>query len=140
LALVWLSTLAVDSPVWHVELGLFTIGIGVGIFASPNTSAVMGSVDKRKLGIASGTLATMRCSGQATSLAVMGAIIATVAGAGSISGLFSGDPTSVIVGAGEFVDGMDLAFLICSIISVAGGITSLARGKAVTNLACENPN
>jgi EmrB/QacA subfamily drug resistance transporter len=140
MALVWLSTLAVDSPVWHVELGLFMIGIGVGIFASPNTSAVMGSVDKRKLGIASGTLATMRCSGQATSLAVMGAIIATVAGAGSISGLFSGDPTSVIVGAGEFVEGMDLAFLICSVISIAGGITSLARGKTVTNLACENPN
>jgi len=131
MALIWLSTLEVDSPVWRVEIGLLLIGIGVGIFSSPNTSAVMGSVDKRKLGIASGTLATMRCSGQATSLALMGAIIATVAGAGSISGLISGDPSSVIVGAEEFVEGMNLAFLVCSVISIAGGITSLARGRPV---------
>ncbi|HUL39997.1 MAG TPA: MFS transporter [Methanomassiliicoccales archaeon] len=137
IALVWLSTLEVDSPVWRVEIGLLLIGIGVGFFSSPNTSAVMGSVDKRRLGIASGTLATMRCSGQATSLAVMGAIIATVAGAGSLSGLFSGDPTSLIVGADEFVEGMNLAFLVCSLISIAGGITSLARGKSAANSTCE---
>jgi EmrB/QacA subfamily drug resistance transporter len=132
LALAWMATLEVYSPLWRVETGLLLIGIGVGIFASPNTSAVMGSVDKRKLGIASGTLSTMRCSGQATSLAVMGAIVATVAGAGSISGLFSGDPSSAMVGAEDFVKGMDLAFLVCAFIAVAGGITSLARGKAVT--------
>ena len=129
IALVWLATLEVDSPIWRVDFGLFLIGVGIGVFSSPNTSAVMGSVDKRKLGIAAGTLATMRCSGQATSLAVMGAIIATVAGSASISGLFSGDPSSVFVGAEEFVKGMNLAFVVSAVIAVVGGITSLTRGK-----------
>ncbi len=133
IAMVWMATLTVDSPVWRVELGLLLIGLGVGIFASPNTSAVMGSVEKRKLGIASGMLATMRCSGQATSLAVMGAIIATVAGAGSISGLFSGDTSGVAVVAEDFVKGMDLAFLVSACIAIVGGITSLARGKMVVD-------
>ncbi|MDD1747529.1 MAG: MFS transporter [Methanomassiliicoccales archaeon] len=133
LGLAWLATLEVDSPLWRVEIGLLLLGIGMGIFSSPNTSAVMGSVDKRKLGIASGTLSTMRCAGQATSLAVMGAIIATVAGAGSLSGLFSGDPSSVLVGAEDFVEGMDVAFLVSTVIALLGGITSLARGKPVTN-------
>jgi EmrB/QacA subfamily drug resistance transporter len=132
MALVWLATLEVDSPIWRVGLGLFLIGVGIGVFSSPNTSAVMGSVDKRKLGIAAGTLATMRCSGQATSLAVMGAIIATVAGSASISGLFSGDSSSVLVGAEEFVKGMNLAFVVSAVIAVVGGITSLTRGKTVT--------
>lgn len=134
LALIWLATLEVDSPVWRVEVGLLLIGIGVGIFASPNTSAVMGSVERRKLGIASGTLATMRCSGQATSLAIMGAIIATVAGAGGISGIFSGDASNITVAAEDFVKGMDLAFLVSACIAIIGGMTSLARGKKAITL------
>jgi MFS family permease len=114
--------------VWYAGTGLLVIGIGMGVFSSPNTSAVMGSVDRRRLGIASGTLATMRFTGQATSLAVMGAIVATVASA-SLSGLFTGSPLNVTVGAEDFVRGMDLAFLVSAFIAVAGGLTSLTRGE-----------
>jgi len=140
LGLIWMSSLTVDSPLWHSESGLMLIGIGMGVFSSPNTSAVMGSVDRKKLGIASGTLATMRFSGQATSLAVMGAIVATVAGSASISGLFIGDPSSVIIGAEDFVRGMDLAFLVSALIAVLGGITSLARGRAAALEPPGRPN
>lgn len=40
------------------------------MFSSPNMSAIMGSVEKRFLGIASGTVGTMRLLGQMTSMAV----------------------------------------------------------------------
>ncbi len=88
--LVLLSFLSVTSSTLQVAIGLFIIGLGMGMFASPNTSAVMGCVPKKQLGVASGTLATMRFVGQATSLALMGAIVATVASTAIVSSLFTG--------------------------------------------------
>lgn len=49
-------------------------GAGMGIFQSPNNSAVMGSVPRDKLGIASGLLAITRTLGQTTGIAVLGAL------------------------------------------------------------------
>ncbi len=60
--LLLVSTLNLSSSSTNVAFGLFVIGLGMGLFSSPNTSAVMGSVDKSRLGIASGTLGTMRFS------------------------------------------------------------------------------
>lgn len=40
------------------------MGLGFALFSSPNTNAIMGSVDKRFYGLASATLATMRVVGQ----------------------------------------------------------------------------
>ena len=42
---------------------LVILGVGFGIFSSPNSNAVMSSVEKRYLGIASATLGTMRLTG-----------------------------------------------------------------------------
>ena len=125
--LLWLSNVTTTSSTAFVASGLFIIGLGMGIFSSPNTSAVMGSVERRQLGLASGTLATMRFVGQATSLAIMGAIVASVAGTGTLSALFTGIPSNVAVEGAAFVDGMRYAFGVSAIIAVAGGITSLAR-------------
>jgi hypothetical protein len=54
-----------------------------------------------------------------------------IAGTASISGLFTGDPSSVTVGAEDFVRGMDLAFLVSAFIALAGGVTSLTRGRTL---------
>jgi EmrB/QacA subfamily drug resistance transporter len=127
--LVLLSLLTVDSSTAQVGMGLLIVGLGMGLFASPNTSAVMGCVPKSQLGVASGTLATMRFVGQATSLAVMGAIVATVASTAVVSSLFTGlDVGSIQIASQDFVDGMQLAFLVSAGIAVIGAITSLARG------------
>ncbi|MDD1771215.1 MAG: MFS transporter [Methanomassiliicoccales archaeon] len=132
--LVLLSLLGVDSSTVLVGIGLFVIGLGMGLFASPNTSAVMGCVPKSQLGVASGTLATMRFVGQATSLAVMGAIVATVASTAIVSSLFTGlDVGSIQIASQDFVDGMRIAFLVSAAIAVVGGITSLARGPSFSD-------
>jgi MFS family permease len=132
IGLLWMSLLTVSSSTWYVSVGLFIIGLGMGIFASPNTSAVMGSVKKSQLGLASGTLATMRFVGQASSLAIMGAIISTIAGTGVISSLFIGiAPTSII--SEEFVTGMSYAFVVSALIAFLGAVTSLMRGSFRTN-------
>ena len=55
-----LSTLNTTSSIMEIIIFLLVLGVGMGIFSSPNTSAVMGCVDRGKLGVASGTLSTMR--------------------------------------------------------------------------------
>jgi hypothetical protein len=52
------------------------LGIGLGIFQSPNNSAVMGSVPKERLGITSGLLALSRTWGQTVAMPLMGAMFA----------------------------------------------------------------
>ena len=46
------------------------LGLGYAFFSSPNTNAIMSSVDKKYLGIASGMVATMRSLGQVLSMAI----------------------------------------------------------------------
>lgn len=58
-------------PLWRVLAGLCVLGVGLGLFAAPNTNAVMGSVEKRQYSLASATLATMRITGQMFSMAVV---------------------------------------------------------------------
>jgi EmrB/QacA subfamily drug resistance transporter len=55
-------------------LRLLPIGLGMGIFQSPNNSAIMGAVPRAQLGVVSGLLSVNRTLGQTTGIAVMGAI------------------------------------------------------------------
>ena len=55
-------------------LAYIPIGLGMGIFQSPNNSAVMGSVPRQRLGIASGLLSLTRTVGQTAGIAILGAI------------------------------------------------------------------
>lgn len=138
LGLALLATLGEGSTTFEVVVYLVITGIGMGLFSSPNTSAVMGCVERSQLGVASGTLSTMRTIGQSLSLAVMGAVMASVASTEVVSALFSGamDGGSPVI-IDEFVRGMSLAFLVSAGIAVAAAITSLARGKPQ---ACEAPS
>ncbi|NPV76036.1 MAG: MFS transporter [Anaerolineae bacterium] len=61
------------SPLGFI-LRIAPTGIGLGLFQSPNNSAVMGSVPKERLGIASGLLSLSRTLGNASGLPLMGAI------------------------------------------------------------------
>lgn len=61
--LAFLTFLSESSGLWPVLTGLAVVGIGFGLFISPNTSVVMGSVDKKYLGVASGVIGTMRSLG-----------------------------------------------------------------------------
>lgn len=55
-------------------LGTVPIGIGMGIFQSPNNSAVMGAAPPERLGVASGLLGLSRTLGQTTGIALFGAL------------------------------------------------------------------
>ncbi len=69
-AFVGLMLLPVDFPYWAFALIIFCNGIGSGLFASPNTSAIMSSVPARHRGSASGMRATFQNSGMSLSIGI----------------------------------------------------------------------
>ncbi len=69
-----LSTLTTETSAIGFVLRFTPIGIGMGIFQSPNNSAIMGSAPARRLGIVSGMLAFTRTVGQTTGIAMLGAL------------------------------------------------------------------
>jgi MFS family permease len=67
---IGLMVLPVDFPYWAFALLIAANGIGSGMFASPNSSSIMGSVPARHRGAASGMRATFQNSGTALSIGV----------------------------------------------------------------------
>lgn len=69
-----MSNLTVGTTTLGYVLRFLPVCVGMGIFQSPNNSAVMGAVSRQRLGVASGLLAETRTLGQTTGIAVLGAI------------------------------------------------------------------
>jgi EmrB/QacA subfamily drug resistance transporter len=72
-----LTTLGPETSAAGFLLRFLPIGVGMGIFQSPNNSAIMGAAPRRQLGIVSGTLAITRMLGQTTGIALLGALWAS---------------------------------------------------------------
>jgi MFS family permease len=72
-----LSTLKAGVTPLGFVLRIILIGIGMGFFASPNNSAIMGAVPRERLGITSGLLSLSRTLGNTTGLPLIGAIFTT---------------------------------------------------------------
>jgi EmrB/QacA subfamily drug resistance transporter len=69
-----LGALQLDTTQVGFVLHMVPIGIGMGLFMSPNNSAIMGAVPKERLGITSGLLTLTRLLGQTTGLPLMGVL------------------------------------------------------------------
>lgn len=80
--LVFLSS---SSPVWFVAVCLAFLGFGFALFSSPNTNAVMSSVEKKQYGVASGILGTMRLTGQMFSMGIATMVLALYIGSTQIA-------------------------------------------------------
>jgi EmrB/QacA subfamily drug resistance transporter len=103
-----------------IVTNLMLLGLGFALFSSPNTNAVMGSVEKRYVGVAGGTLATMRVAGQ---MLGMGGVMLMFA-------LFR--LSGVIITAAyhtQFLKSARMAFLVSAALCLGGVFASLARGK-----------
>jgi len=99
---------------------LMLLGLGFALFSSPNTNAVMGSVEKKYFGIAGGILSTMRVAGQMLS---MGGVMLMFA-------LFH--ISGVIITAAyhsQFLQSARTAFLVFAALCLIGVFASLSRGK-----------
>lgn len=117
--LLLLSFLQQNSPLWYVILCLVCNGIGFGLFSSPNTNAVMGSIAKQYYGVASATVGTMRLTGQMLSMGIAMLVLAIFVGPVAITPEYFP----------EFMDSCRTTFLIFAAFCIVGVFVSLKRGN-----------
>lgn len=122
-ALVLFGFLRAGTPFPVLIAGLAVLGLGFGLFSSPNTNSVMGSVDRRFYGVASATLGTMRLSGQMLSAGITILIFS----------LFLGSNPIVPDLYPVFLVSVRAAFVFYALLCTAGVFASLARGKRPGN-------
>ena len=129
--LVWfVLRLTPTTDYGTIAFGLVLVGLGGGLFWSPNTSAAMNGAPRHRLGIASATLATLRQTGMVTSFALALAVAAGSLPRDAMMQLFVG--TNVALGSQAmqaFVVGMRSAFLVSIALCVVAAVFSLVRGK-----------
>jgi MFS family permease len=132
--MILLAMMPTDVPVWQVALNLGIVGLGMAAFSAPNTSAIMGSVRRDQLSLASAFLGTMRTAGQALSVAVLGGIAAGQLGRlggrllfthGQAAGA-SGLAAQAVSG---YAQGYQYAMLTGAGLALLGALVSLTRGQ-----------
>ncbi|MFA4825207.1 MAG: MFS transporter [Methanoregula sp.] len=114
-----LMFLSPTTPLVVIIAGLVILGFGYGLFSSPNTNAIMSSVEVRYLGLASAMVSTMRSIGQMLSLAIAMLVFSAVIGTVRIS-------PEVYP---ELQQSVNIAFTVFFILSLIGIAASYARGK-----------
>jgi len=130
-ALVLLSCLQPGSSAMEVVFGLALMGVGMGIFQTPNNNLLMSSVPRRRLGVGSSVLSIVRSLGYslgatlATAIVSYSLLIAT--GATSLHKLTGGVAAmasdSLVLAA--FLRGYRYAFLVAAAVAFAGALVSL---------------
>jgi EmrB/QacA subfamily drug resistance transporter len=73
------SSISQEMTTLALVFHLLPLGVGMGVFQSPNNSAIMGAAPHEKLGLVSGMLSLTRTLGQSTGISVDGAIWAALA-------------------------------------------------------------
>jgi len=73
------------TPVLFIIAGLMILGLGYGLFSSPNTNAIMSAVEVHHLGVASAMVSTMRAVGQMVSMAIAMMVFSIILGSRPIS-------------------------------------------------------
>jgi len=118
-ALLLFTFLGQDTSTLYIVVCLLLNGLGFAFFSSPNTNAIMSSVERRHYGVASAVTATMRMTGQMLSMGTTLLLFALYLG-------------PVPIGPANrhlFLASMHTALIVFAILSVAGVFASLARGN-----------
>lgn len=108
-----------DTSLMLVIGGLMFIGLGFALFSSPNTNAIMSSVDRCDYGVASGMVGTMRLIGQMMSLGIAMLTFSLIIGRVQITP----DQNTALMSS------IKVAFVIFAVLCMIGVLASLARGN-----------
>ncbi len=129
-ALAAMTTLEQGSPYWQTVVWLGLVGIGSGMFNSPNTAAMMGTVPPHRRGIAAGARMMLQNTGAVLSIAFVIAVV--TAGVPKevlfkiFSGLASGLPAAQLE---AFIQNMHTALWVLAATSLIGAGVSLLRPR-----------
>ncbi len=137
LSLASMAFLTPSTPLSLVVGSLLLLGFGYGLFSSPNTNAIMGSVEKKDFGFAAASLGTMRLTGQSLSMSLAMVVLALIVGNRPLTQEASP----------QLVQAMRVVFCIQAPLAALGIFTSLSRGAVRKKdtllpdpLSCEQEN
>ncbi|KQC15377.1 MAG: MFS transporter [Methanothrix sp.] len=108
-----------DTSLPSIVAVLGLLGLGFAFFSSPNTNAIMSSVEKRYYGVASGMVGTMRSIGMMTSMAI----------AMTSLSIFMGRVQVTPEVYPQFLESMTSILSVFVILCIVGVFASLSRGK-----------
>jgi MFS family permease len=112
--LLYLAMLVQHGALTSIAMALALIGLGVGVFVSPNNSALMGAAPRHRQGIAAGVLATARNVGMVLGVGFAGAVFTTVVARAATP-------------AAGLPAGVRASLLVAAVLAALGTITSAMR-------------
>jgi MFS family permease len=130
LGLGLMTTLEAASPYWQSMVWLGLVGIGSGMFNSPNTAAMMGTVPIERRGIAAGARTMLQNTGAVISIAFVLAIVTNAIPKEVLFAIFSGLASGLSdAQLDPFIHNMHTALWVLAATSVLGAGVSLLRPK-----------
>ena len=113
------SMLQPDTKPYLIVANLILLGAGFSLFSSPNMNAIMGAIDPRHYGTASGVVATMRLLGQMTGMAMATLVFALIIG-----------PREIVPALyPHFLTSVRICFIISACLCLPGIFFSVYRGR-----------
>jgi MFS family permease len=128
IACVLLAYVSVNASSLDLVMRLGLLGLGLGIFQTPNNNSLMSSIPRERLGVGSSFLSVVRSlghsGGTALATAIISARLLAVTGRDAIDDLKS----ATSIGAGTvlpaFMEGLRYAFLTAAVLCVVGAVIS----------------
>jgi MFS family permease len=131
IALAAMTTLQADSSYWQSIVWLGLVGIGSGMFNSPNTAAMMGTVPAHRRGIAAGARMMLQNTGAVLSIAFVLAIVTSAVPKDVLFKIFSGLASGLSdAQLAPFIHNMHTALWVLAATSLVGAGVSLMRPKS----------
>ncbi len=126
--LAGMTTLESHSAYWQSGLWLAVVGVGSGMFNSPNTAAMMGVVPAHRRGIAAGARTLLQNTGAVLSIAFVLAIVTSAIPKATLFAIFSGlaqglSPAKLA----PFISNMHTALWVLTATSIVGAGVCLLR-------------
>jgi len=129
ISLFLFSRFSINSSEVDIIIRFVILGIGIGMFSSPNNSSIMGSVPRDKLGTGSAMIATTRQIGISSGIAIAGAIF-TSRQAYHASQMAQQDISTQLLDKITLVAGFQDALIVSAIFCTIAVVTSFARGSS----------
>jgi len=127
-SLAAMTTLQAGSPYWQSGLWLALLGIGSGMFNSPNTAAMMGAVPSHRRGVAAGARVMLQNTGAVLSIAFVMAIVTAAVPQDVLFKIFSGLTSGLSTEQLDpFISNMHVALWVLAGISALGAVVSMLR-------------
>lgn len=121
IGMICAAFITASSPFVLIYAVLIILGLGFGFFSTPNSTAIMASIDKRDYGLASSMIATMRTTGMLTAMTLITVLLS----------YYLGDQPITLETGHLFIATMRTSMVIFSILGVAGILCSMSRTNKI---------